>query len=176
MKEFLNLKAIKLTPTIGAELTGIDFSKPLNQKDYDAIYDALIEHQVIFFRNQSLTPNAHVNFAKSFGSAIHPVVKLHPVTKKPFLYANPAFTFQIVGMKSSDSRRLLTYLYDHMKKPEFQVRFKWTKNTIAMWDNRCTMHCAIGDYLPHQRKMHRVTVTNDRRADSKTVKKIKQSA
>ena len=113
---------------------------------------------------------------KRFGSAIHPVVKFHPVTKKPFLYANPAFTFQIVGMKSSDSRRLLTYLYDHMKKPEFQVRFKWTKNTIAMWDNRCTMHCAIGDYLPHQRKMHRVTVTNDRRADSKTVKKIKQSA
>ena len=40
MKEFLNLKAIKLTPTIGAELTGIDFSKPLNQKDCDAIYDA----------------------------------------------------------------------------------------------------------------------------------------
>ena len=75
MKEFLNLKAIKLTPTIGAELTGIDFSKPLNQKDCDAIYNALIEHQVIFFRNQSLTPDVHVNFAKSFGEPEPP----HPV-------------------------------------------------------------------------------------------------
>ena len=110
---------------------------------------------------------------KRFGSAIHSLVKSHPVTGKPILYANPCFIFQIVGMNIYDSRRLLTYLYDHMKKPEFQVRFKWTKNTIAMWDNRCTMHYALGDYMPHHRKMQRVTVVNDRRKDSKNTKKLK---
>ena len=44
-----DLKAIKLASIIGAKLTGIDFSKPLSQKDYDDVYEALIEHQVIFF-------------------------------------------------------------------------------------------------------------------------------
>ena len=61
---------------------------------------------------------------KNFGSAIHPLVKPHPVTKKPILYANPGFTIQIVGINSTDSRRLLNYLFDHMTQPEFQVRFK----------------------------------------------------
>ena len=50
-----------------------------------------------------------------------------------------------------------------MNKPEFQIRFKWTENTIAMWDNRCTMHYAIGDYIPQHRKMHRITILNDMR-------------
>ena len=50
-----------------------------------------------------------------------------------------------------------------MNKPEFQIRFKWSEQTIAMWDNRCTMHYAIGDYMPNHRKMHRVTVLNDKR-------------
>ena len=55
-------------------------------------------------------------------------------------------------MNSSESRGLLYFLYDHINKPEFQARFKWTKNIIAIWDNRCTIHCAIGDYMPHRRK------------------------
>ena len=50
-----------------------------------------------------------------------------------------------------------------MNKPEFQIRFKWTENTIAIWDNRCTMHYAIGDYMPHHRQMNRITVLNDKR-------------
>ena len=44
-----DLKIIKLTSIISAKLAGIDFSKPLSQKDYDDVYEALIEHQVIFF-------------------------------------------------------------------------------------------------------------------------------
>tara|TARA_B100001964_G_C14071295_1_gene526004 strand:+ start:129 stop:344 length:216 start_codon:yes stop_codon:yes gene_type:complete len=70
-------------------------------------------------------------------------------------------------MNSTESRRLLNYLYDHMTQPKFQVRFKWAKNTIAMWDNRCTMHFALGDYLPYPRKMHRITITKDRRENTK---------
>ena len=58
---------------------------------------------------------------------------------------------------------LLNYLFSFMNKPEFQIRFKWSKDTIAMWDNRFTMHYAIGDYMPNKRKMHRVTVLHDKR-------------
>ena len=85
------------------------------------------------------------------------------ITKKNFIYINPSFTHHIIGMNATDSSNLLNYLFSFMNKPEFQVRFKWTKNTIAMWDNRCTMHYAIGDYMPLHRKMHRVTVLNDKR-------------
>ena len=55
-----------------------------------------------------------------------------------------------------------------MNKPEFQIRFKWSKDTDAMWDNRFTMHYAIGDYMPNKRKMHRVTVLHDKREKKRT--------
>ena len=66
-------------------------------------------------------------------------------------------------MNATDSTNLLNYLFSFMNKPEFQIRFKWSKDTIAMWDNRSTMHYAIGDYMPNKRKMHRITILNDKR-------------
>ena len=50
-----------------------------------------------------------------------------------------------------------------MAKPEFQVRFSWENNSVAIWDNRITQHYAICDYLPNLRHMHRITVINDKR-------------
>ena len=46
---------------------------------------------------------------------------------------------------------------------EFQVRFRWRNNSIAIWDNRITQHYAVCDYLPHRRHMQRVTISLDRR-------------
>ena len=100
---------------------------------------------------------------QKFGSSIHPLIKTHPITKKNFIYINPSFTHHIIGMNATDSSNLLNYLFSFMNKPEFQIRFKWSKDTIAMWDNRCTMHYAIGDYMPNKRKMHRITILNDKR-------------
>ena len=271
----------KLTPIIGAEIIGDDIFNNLNSKIYDEIYNCLIENKVIFIRNQKITPEQQINFAKNFGdidpphpvyphldkypeiillendrsrppdtdvwhtdvtfkanppftsilyskiipqsggdtlwsslsaiydalptgikkylenlnavhdmgdfrntfvnnesagsadklnegfkkfgNSIHPVIKTHPISKKKFIYVNPGFTNHIVGLNSTDSNNLLNYLFNFMNKPEFQIRFKWTEDTIAMWDNRCTMHYAIGDYMPQHRKMHRITVLNDRR-------------
>jgi taurine dioxygenase len=100
---------------------------------------------------------------KKFGNAVHSVIKKHPITNKKFLYINPGFTSQIVGMNMTDSNNLLSYLFNFMNKPEFQIRFRWSANTVAIWDNRCTMHYAIGDYMPHHRQMNRITVLNDKR-------------
>ncbi|MGI9373805.1 MAG: TauD/TfdA family dioxygenase [Hyphomicrobiales bacterium] len=99
-----------------------------------------------------------------FGCAIHPVVQTHPVTGRKFLYVNEGFTVHIVGQTARESRRLLNYLLDHINSPEHQVRFQWRTGSVAMWDNRCTQHYAVADYLPAYRCMNRITVINDRRA------------
>ena len=271
----------KLSPELGVEISGIDLSKDFNEEIQNKIYDDLINYKVLFFREQNITPQFHVEFAKSFGlieephpvyphvegfpeivllendkdnppdtdewhtdvtfkndppfasvlyskiipevggdtlwsslskiydalpnelkvqidnlraihdmgsfrnncmsdnnressvqlnkgfeefrNAVHSIVKVHPISSEKFLYINPSFTSQIVGMTTTDSNNLLSYLFNFMSKPEFQIQFKWTPNTLVIWDNRCTMHYAIGDYMPEKRVMHRVTVLNDRR-------------
>jgi len=54
-------------------------------------------------------------------------------------------------------------LYQHINKPEFQVRFRWRYYSVAIWDNRFTQHYAVVDYLPNIRHMQRVSVLNDKR-------------
>jgi taurine dioxygenase len=48
--------------------------------------------------------------------------------------------------------------FRHIETPELSMRFKWTPNSVAFWDNRCTQHHALWDYYPHRRYGHRVTV------------------
>lgn len=271
------LQARKLTPAIGAELSGIDLSAPLGQTQFDQIYEALVEHQVVFFRDQEISPENHLALASSFGdlqlpnplyprheisenimilrsgadtppdtggwhtdvtyrqeppfacllvarevpdcggdtlwlslsraweslpagiqseiaemkavhdlgdfrnnftlgeesaeklvaahqefgSAIHPIVRTHPASGRKFIYVNESFTQQIVGLRATESNRLLDYLYRHIEQPENQVRFHWSPGAMAIWDNRCTWHYATTDYLPQSREMHRITVLND---------------
>ena len=57
-------------------------------------------------------------------------------------------------------------LFDHLTQPEFQMRLRWAPGTVAIWDNRCTQHYVSLDYMPNWRRMHRVTLVNDRRVDA----------
>ena len=273
------LKIRKLTPAIGAELTGLDLTGPLCQETLDSIYAALIEHHVVFIPAPALSVANHLSFARSFGepqpphpvyphhpecehvvvlhngpdnppdtdgwhsdvsfqktppfasilwarqvpdvggdtlwtslasaydslplgikseieqmsaihdlgdyrnnftrgeqdgtrlveahqrfgSAIHPLVQTHPVSKRKFVFANEGFTQHIVGLKAADSNHLLSYLYHHISQPEHQVRFHGSAGAMAIWDNRCTLHYATSDYFPKERVMHRITVVEDRR-------------
>lgn len=62
-----------VTPTIGAEVSGVDLGRPLDDATFDAIHGALIEHQVIFFRDQEISVEAHKAFGARFGELdIHP--------------------------------------------------------------------------------------------------------
>lgn len=62
-----------LTSALGAELHGVDLSKPLSNREFDTIHRAFLDHQVIFFRDQKLTPEQHLAFACKFGELdIHP--------------------------------------------------------------------------------------------------------
>ena len=63
----------KLTPIIGAEIAGVDLSKPLSNRTSDEIHRALAENLVIFFRDQHITPQQHLAFGRLFGELhIHP--------------------------------------------------------------------------------------------------------
>ena len=94
--------------------------------------------------------------------AEHPVVRTHPETGRKSLFVNPAFTSRIQGMRRRESETLLGFLYELTGTPEFTCRLHWEKNTIAIWDNRCTQHRAVADNPKAHRRMERVTIEGDR--------------
>ena len=277
------LKIKKISPRIGAQIKGVNFSQSLTNSVYEAIYEALIDHLVILIRNCEITPAAHLAFAQNFGNlddphihyphvngyenimllendadnpadtnswhtdmtykqeppfasvlvarsvpecggdtlwsscyaayerlpdgmksylegldAIHdygdfrnsyakvalgeernqllnesiakfgqcvkPIIGQHPVSGLKYLNFNVAFVSHIVGLTTSESDALKTFIANHMNKPEDQMRWRWKEGDLAMWDNRVTMHYALADYHPQYRCMNRVTVIQDRRA------------
>jgi len=103
-----------------------------------------------------------VDDGKKYPSAIHPVVRTHPETGRKALYVNPMFTTRVMGLARDEGSAILAYLYAHCAKPEFQVRFRWEVNSVAVWDNRAVQHMALWDYFPHTRSGTRVTIKGDR--------------
>lgn len=94
--------------------------------------------------------------------AVHPVVIAHPLSGKPTLYVNEAFTLRFDGWTEAESRPLLDFLYRHAARPEFHTCFDWRPGSIAFWDNRATWHYALNNYQGHSRLMHRITVAGTR--------------
>lgn len=272
-------RAVPLTVRIGACVEGADLSRPMSADETAAIRAALLEHQVLFFPDQTLTPVQHRDFAARFGAlhthplypgvaeapelfvldnhaknptdndvwhtdvtfietppmasilhaqslpptggdtlwsnmqaayealspsfrdmlvgltavhdfakgfpadgivaknegpekhaaavaanppVRHPVIRTHPETGLDGLFVNECFTTQIEELSPKESDAVLAFLFQHIQRPEFVVRWRWTKRAVAFWDNRVTQHYAVSDYLPHRRVMHRATVLGDR--------------
>ncbi len=263
----------RLAGALGAEVHGIDLAQPLDAVTKQALHDAWMQHQVLFFRDQAITVDQHKAFARNFSelhvhpvlqqmadqghpeivvlesdasrpivadrwhsdvtfekcpplgsilravavpaaggdtlwasmyaayealsdtlqrllsglsavhdggrfariakddaqrrdlearqTAEHPVIRTHPVTGRKTLFVNSVFTKRIVGMKPAESAALLGFLCEHAATPDFSCRFRWRKNSIAMWDNRCTQHRVLADALPEYRRMERVTLIGD---------------
>lgn len=91
----------------------------------------------------------------------HPVVRTHPQSGKKSLFVNRVYTSHIVGVPKPESDAILSYLYQHMEQEHFKCRFKWEPNSIAFWDNRCTLHAAVWDYHPNRRYGQRLTICGD---------------
>jgi len=106
-----------------------------------------------------------------FPDAEHPVVRTHPETDEKVLFVN-AFTTHFTNFHTPDNVRvgqdythggsqLLQYLINQASIPEYQVRFRWRPNSMAMWDNRSTQHYAVMDYPPCHRKMERAGIIGE---------------
>lgn len=99
---------------------------------------------------------------EEFPPARHPVVRTSPDTGERCLYVNAIFTSHIEGMERAESDALLAELYAEAHVPEYQVRFRWEKDSVAFWDNRMVQHYAANDYWPRGRVMERVTIIGER--------------
>ena len=106
-----------------------------------------------------------------FPDAEHPVVRIHPETGEKILFVN-AFTTHFTNFHTTDNVRvgqdythggsdLLRYLTSQAAIPEYQVRWRWKPNSMAMWDNRSTQHYAVMDYPPCHRKMERAGIVGE---------------
>ena len=90
----------------------------------------------------------------------HPVVTVNPVTGRRRLFVNSLYTMRIDGLSEAESKYLLDFLFDHMKAPEFQLRYSWSVGDLAFWDNHAVQHYAVADYS-ERRRMQRVTLLGD---------------
>jgi len=139
-----------------------------------AAYDALSGPMKLMLDNLAATHDGGPNYrdraakagvdvsAKQYPRNSHPVIRTHPVSGRKGIYVNAAFTTRIDDIPEDESKAILDFLYQHVGKPMFQCRFRWAQNSIAMWDNRCTLHHAMWDYLPQVRTGRRVTVRGDK--------------
>lgn len=95
-------------------------------------------------------------------SAVHPLVRTHPETRRKALYVgHPDTAHSIEGMTPAESRPLLDFLYEHSTSPDNVYRHMWQEGDVVMWDNRCTMHYAVHDYGEAERILNRVTLEGE---------------
>jgi len=245
----------KISYALGAEVTGIDLSKPLDDEIFDQVRRAFLEHQVLLFRGQRLTREQHIAFSRRFGelvknqggavdnqefnaqefpeiyvvlskpkpngeiplgryqgenwhtdrshlpaaahasllrsiqipdvggdtmfcnmytayetlsdgmkkllegltavyvgggrvnpvAAAHPAVRVHPDTGRKSLYVDTEVKL-FVGMTAEESQPLIEFLCSHATRPQFVYRHIWQKHDLVIWDDRCLLHHALGDY------------------------------
>ncbi|HSW04052.1 TauD/TfdA dioxygenase family protein [Aquabacterium sp.] len=136
------------------------------------IADLRARHSIESSFGAAMTMEKRLALKAQFPDAEHPVVRTHPETGEKLLFVN-AFTTHFTNYHTPANVRfgqdanpgagqLLSYLVSQAYIPEFQVRFRWQKNSVAFWDNRSTQHYAVMDYPPCHRKMERAGIVGDR--------------
>lgn len=90
--------------------------------------------------------------------AVHPLVRVHPVTGRRAVFLGGAFTKRIVELDAAESDDLIASLKRRLDDPNLQVRWRWQQHDVAMWDERCTNHRALADHYPAHRTVRRCCV------------------
>jgi alpha-ketoglutarate-dependent taurine dioxygenase len=161
------------TPSMGAVLHAIEIPPVGGDtlfSDMNAAYEGLSDE--LKARIDGLT--ARHDFVRAFGAGVpeerkaemreqypvveHPVVLTHDVTGQKLLYVNKVFTESIVGLDPDESAELLWELCRQAETVEYQIRFRWSTDSIAFWDNRAVQHYASSDYWPERRVMERASI------------------
>ena len=135
------------------------------------IADLRARHSIEASFGAALPVEKRLALKSQYPDAEHPVVRTHPETGEKVLFVN-AFTTHFTNYHTPDRVRvgqdanpgaalLLNYLVSQAFIPEYQVRWRWRPNSMAMWDNRSTQHYAVMDYPPCHRKMERAGIIGD---------------
>jgi len=107
---------------------------------------------------------ATAHIAKGFlqKPAAHPLVHTHPESGRKALFVDSLFMWSIEDLKPAESDALCRFLFQHVTRPEFQCRLHWRAGTLALWDNRCTMHSRVDDLeIDQARVMHRLPIKGE---------------
>jgi len=83
----------------------------------------------------------------------HPVFLRHPVSGRTILYANPGYAVRINELSTHESDRVLAILFAHQVQPHLVYRHEWSVGDVLMWDNLATIHNAVSDYGPNERRL-----------------------
>ncbi|SEM46288.1 TauD/TfdA dioxygenase family protein [Rhodococcus maanshanensis] len=157
------LRALEI-PSVGGDTLWADTGAAydLLPEDIRARIDGLeAEHDWMQSFGIRMPEDAVAQLRPHFPPVTHPVVRVIPESGRRVLFVNSAFTQRILGVSEDESNELLRLLYRHVQRPEFQVRLRWQKDTIAFWDNRSCQHYAASDYFPARRVMERISIVGD---------------
>lgn len=128
----------RLSPATAAYLEGLT-----------AIHDASFFNGIadrLGFPTREEARGHELNVGKKL-QTVHPVIRTNPVTGWKSVFVNKAFTKRIVELTKDESDVILGYLFNLVSlNHDNQVRFKWRKNDVAIWDNRSNWHSATFDY------------------------------
>jgi taurine dioxygenase len=106
-----------------------------------------------------------VHYAQTMGAnhppeRVHPVIQIHPETGRKALYVNEAWTTRILELGPGESDAILGFLFEHVKSPDFNMRWRWEPDDLAFWDNCAVQHYAVPDYTS-ERVMQRIVLAGD---------------
>lgn len=157
------LRAIEV-PDVGGDTLWTDTGAAydlLPEQIRERLQGLVAEHDWITSFGAAMKPEFVQELRAAFPAVQHPVVRKIPETGRRVLFVNVVFTQRILGLDEDESRELLSMLYRHIQRPEFQVRLRWAPDTVAMWDNRACQHYASSDYYPARRVMDRISIAGE---------------
>lgn len=162
-------------PEVGGDTIWVNMAlayERLPERVKEQIANLRAKHSIEASFGAALSEEKRHALKERFPDAEHPVVRTHPETGEKILFVN-SFATHLVNYHTPENVRygidyapgasnLLNYLVSQAAIPEYQVRWRWTKNSIAIWDNRSTQHYAVQDYWPAVRKMERAGIVGDK--------------
>ena len=92
----------------------------------------------------------------------HPMIRTHPETGKRAILFGGGFMRHVVGLEAHESDAILRMVTAHIEQPRFHCRWNWNPGDLAIWDERSTVHRAIGDHFPRKREVRRCVVDGNR--------------
>jgi alpha-ketoglutarate-dependent taurine dioxygenase len=111
---------------------------------------------------RQLMPLSNANKERIPNAVLHPLVRTHPESGRKAIYINPIRIEGILGLDHKEALPLLAELLEHATAERFQYRHQWRPGDLVMWDNRCLLHKANGDYdMDQTRYLYRVMLQGD---------------